>query len=240
MSISTTYLGLQQVIADELGDRQDLLAPLSDSALTLSPIQNAIQTAIAKWEREPFYFNQAYTTSDVGPGTPFFTTVKGQEIYTATDGPLMATAPETTLLHVLVGANRYPMTPRTWGYIDQISTNPAVTGQPIEWAYYAAQIRLYPIPDAAYPVTAVQTLRQVALGADGDTNAWTTDAYDLIRSEAKLVLAREVLFDDMLAARMAVAIYGDPNNPRDRGYLYPLKAETTRRTGKSGIKPTYF
>jgi hypothetical protein len=32
---------LQQQIADELGDRQDLLLPLSDSALSQSPIQNA-------------------------------------------------------------------------------------------------------------------------------------------------------------------------------------------------------
>lgn len=240
MSISTTYLGLQRAIADELGDRQDLLTPLSDSALTLSPIQNAVQTAISKWEREPFYFNEAYTTSDAGVGTPFFTTVLAQEIYTVADGPLIGTAPETTVLHVLINSNRYQMTPRTWRYIDGISTNNKWTAQPTDWAYYAKQIRLYPVPDAAYPVTATQTLRQTALSADGDANCWTQDAYDLIRTEAKLILAREVLFDDALAARMEVALYGDPQNPRDRGYLYPLKSETTRRTGKSHIKPTYF
>jgi len=51
MTISATYLQLQRQIADELGDRTDLLTPLSDSGETLSPIQNAVQSAIAKWER---------------------------------------------------------------------------------------------------------------------------------------------------------------------------------------------
>jgi hypothetical protein len=233
LTISTDYLGLQRAVADELGDRQDLLAPLSDSNLTLSPIKNAIQSAIARWEREPFYFNEAYTV-------PLFTTVLGQEFYTTADAPAIATTPEIDLLHVLVNANRYPLTARSWAYLDQVSVNPNVTGEPVEWAYFAAQIRLYPIPDNAYPVRATRTSRFTGLSADTDANVWTEDAYDLVRSEAKLILAREVLFDDTLVARMEMAIYGNPSNPRERGYLYDLKAETTRRTAKSRIKPTYF
>lgn len=57
MSISRNYGLLQKQIADECGDNQGLLAPLSADSGLLSPIQNAIQSAIAKWEREPFYFN---------------------------------------------------------------------------------------------------------------------------------------------------------------------------------------
>jgi len=36
-----------------------------------------------------------------------------------------------------------------------------------------------------------------------------------------------------------VAIYGDPSNPRDTGYLGALKAESARRA-KSKIRPTDF
>ena len=75
---------------------------------------------------------------------------------------------------------------------------------------------------------------------------WTQDAVDLIRSEAKLILAREVLHDDDLATRMELAIYGRSSAggmwgavPGQRGYLYALKAETTRRA-RSRIRPTYF
>src|SRR5579885_3248217 len=239
MAISADYITLQRHIADDLGDRQDLLSPLSDESLTLSPIQNAIQSAIAKWEREPFYFNELYDTS-------FLTTVKGQEFYTSTDAPEIATLAYILRLHVLISSNRYPLSKRTWEYLDDTSVNPNVTGQPIDYAYFNAQIRLYPIPDGAYPITCSATKRLSALSANSDSNAWTQDAYDLIRSEAKLILAREVLHDDELVSRMEAAIYGQSSVggmfgrvADQRGYLYALKAETTRRA-RAKVVPSYF
>ncbi len=232
MTISATYIVLQQTIADELGDRTDLLSPLSDSSLASSPIKNAIASAIAKWEREKFYFNEAYTV-------PWFTTVAGQELYTSSDAASIATTPDVDDLNILINANRYTMNKRSWDYLEQMSINPANRGQPFDWAYFAEQIRLYPIPDAAYPVTASRVTRANALANDSDTNVWTQDGYDLIRSEAKLILAQEVIHDDALATRMKLAIYGDPTAPQIRGYLSALKGETTRRA-KSRIRPTPF
>jgi hypothetical protein len=233
MAISATYQQLQEKIADDLGARTDLLsAPSDESALTTSPIQDAIQSAIAKWEREPFYFNQTYGT--------LFTTVAGQEFYTSSDAAAIATSPDLIKLQVTISGQRYPITPRTWQYIADISANASVTGQPCDYAYFAERIRLYPIPDGAYTVTQSGTQRLTALSANSDTNAWTQDAYDLIRSEAKLILALEVLHDADLAARMQRAIYGDPTNPRIRGYLYPLQAETARRSGRGRVRPTHF
>lgn len=236
MAISADYVTLCKQIADELGDRQDLLTPLADSNLSLSPIKNAIQSAIAKWEREPFYFNSVYDT----PATPFFTTVAGQEFYTVDDASEIATSPDLLKLHVLINANRYPLEPRTWQYLEDTSVNPAVTGFPFDYAYFAEQLRFYPIPDGAYPITRSGTKRLSALVEDSDANAWTQDAYDLIRSEAKLILALETLHDDAMAARTRVAIYGDPSEPRSRGYLAALKGETTRRQARGRIRPTYF
>ena len=232
MAISATYITLQRQIADELGNRTDLLSPLSSSSLTLSPIKNAIQSAIAKWEREPFYFNELYDTA-------FFTTVANQEVYTSADAAAIATVASITRLRVTANGTRYPLTPRNWGYIDDVSATTVSTGQPIDFAYFAESIRLYPIPDAAYAVALSGTKRFTALSADADTNVWTSDAYDLIRSEAKLILARETIHDDELAKRMHIAIYGDPVDPRSRGYLSVLKAETTRRA-RARIIPTQF
>jgi hypothetical protein len=235
MAISTTYILLQRAIADELGNRTDLLAALSDSSLTLSPIQNAIQSAIAKWERESFYFNEIYNSA-----TPLFTTVAAQELYTTADNAGIATAPDIYSLHALINSNRWPLIKRTWEWMEDAAVNPAARGQPSDWAYMAKTIRLYPIPDGAYPIRASRLQVLTALSADADANVWTQDGYDLIRCEAKLMLAQEVLHDEDMARRMKIAIYGDPAVPSDRGYLGVLKAETTRRAATRRVKATVF
>lgn len=226
MAISTDFVTLQRQVADELGDRLDLLTPLSDSALSFSPIQNAIWSAIAKWERQPFYFNEVY-------GAANFVTVSGQEFYTSADSSLIASAPQLSKLNAIVSANRQPLTLRSWEYLDGMSTNPQATGSPSDFSYFARQMRLYPVPDAAYTINVSATQRVAALSADSDANVWTQDGFDLIKAEAKLILAREVLGDDEMAARMEAAINGPG------GYLSALRGETTRR-GRSRIKPTRF
>lgn len=227
MAISATYIQLQIRIADEIGDRTDLLAPLL-SASANSPIKRAIQSAIAKWERERFYFNEVYNSA-----TPLFTTVSGQELYTTSDAAGIATAPDIDELRATISGSRQVLTKRSWGYLEEMSSNPSARGQPSEWAYFGQQIRLYPIPDGAYPIAASRVQRLAALSADADTNVWTQDGFDLIRCEAIANLGRGILRDPELAAQAEAQIYSP------RGYLYELKAETARRA-KSGIKPTQF
>lgn len=222
MAISTNYGILQNQIADELGDRQDLLKPLSDSTLSLSPIQNAIQSAIAKWERQPFYFNDSAQFS-------LFNTVIGQFLYLPSFGiPQLIQFANIARLHLTVAGSTYALVPRRWTYLEDISIGNQ-NGKPTDYAYFAEALRLYPPPDGAYPVSLSGTQRFNPLVVSTDLNPWTEDAYDLIRSEAKLILAREVIFDDDLAARMTLAIYGDPANPRQKGYLVSLQEETARR-----------
>lgn len=232
MTISATYLTLQRAIADELGDRSDLLTEVSGSLLSSSPIKRAIASAIAKWERESFYFNETYTS-------PLFTTVSGQEIYTTVAAAGIADSPDIWSLHALVSGNYYEMERLDWNELENSSINTTSRGQPDAWAWFGSQIRLYPIPNGAYPIRAIRTSRVAALASDADTNVWTNDAYDLIRSEAKLILARDVMHDPTLAAECTVAIYGNPAMPRDVGYLGALKAETVRRA-RSRIRPSRF
>lgn len=233
MTISATFIELQRQIADELGDHTDLLSPLPDSGLDVSPVKLAIRSAIAKWESTPFWFNEVYDYD-----TPLFTTAAGQEFYPSGSIAAIDTSPYITSLHMLYAGNRMPITERSWDYIEEISGSPSGRGLPGDWAYFGGQIRLYPIPNGAYLVRAVRTRRFDPLAADTDTNVWTTHAYDLIRSEAKLILARETLHDPDLAAECEIAIHGNPatGNP---GYLFMLKAETARRS-VTRIKPTQF
>lgn len=238
MGISGNYITMQRQIADECSDNQSLLAPLSDETGLLSPIQNAIQSAIAKWERTPFYFNQLRLQPLTGGP---FNTVAAKEFYTAADYAALATNPYIKTVMILISSNRYELNPRDSSYLDNISVNPTNTGQPVDYCYEAQQLRLYPIPDNAYPLGIVGAQRFPLLMADNDTNPWTQDAYDLIKAEAKLILGRDVLFDKDLEVSSSKAIYGDPANPREVGYLKALQSETVRRnSGKTRIRPSYF
>ena len=226
MAISATYLQMQQQIAMELGDKTQLLP---SSSGIWSPIKNAIQSAIAKWEREPFYFNEVYTAS-------FFSTVNTQELYTSSDAAAIATTVSIKRLHITISGSRYSLVARDWDYLEDVSVG-TTTGKPTDYAYFAQQIRLYPIPDAAYVVSLSGTRRLTALSADSDTGGWTTDGFDLIKAEAKFILAGEYLHDAPLAAAMAAAIYGAPaaqGLPPNEGILAMLRKETALR-GKAGI-----
>lgn len=226
MAISATYIQLQTRIADEIGDRSDLLAPLLSTNAN-SPIKRAIASAIAKWERERFYFNEVYNSA-----TPLFTTVAGQELYTSSDAAGIASAPEIDELRALLSGSRVVLTRRDWNELEDWSANPSQRGQPYDWAYFGQQIRLYPIPDGAYQIAASRMQRLTSLSADGDANVWTQDGFDLIRCEAIAVLGHGILKDPALAAAAEAQIYGP------RGYLYVLKAETTRRS-RSRIRPQW-
>ena len=219
----TTYGDMQARIADELGGRTDLSAQI--------PL--AIQTAIAKWERERFYFNELRAANA-------FRTAQGQEFYGAADYAPLATIAHLDKVAILVSGNRYTLAPRLAQYLEDVSVNPSVQGQPIDYAYYAEQLRLYPIPDNAYAISLLGTTRFSALVNPGDSNPWTLDAEALIRCEAKMDLYENTLQQPDLADRMRLLIHGDPSKPGHRGYLYALKAETARRAAVGRTRPSYF
>lgn len=208
---------------DSYGDMQNRIADeILRSDLT-SQIKNAIQTAIREYERRPFYFNQLRNDA-------VFSTVRGQEFYTSSDSSLIASMATLNRVQVNVNGNRYTMNPRTPEYMEDTSVNPSVYGQPVDYSYFAEQMRFYPIPDASYVVTLTGIYRLFTLSNDSDTNPWVSDAELLIRSRAKYELAVHVLRDQEMAASMQqceMSAYAD------------LKGETIRRTPRR-FRPTYF
>lgn len=240
-SIPFTYGNMQNLIAWQCGDRADLLAQPSDIALALPPIQLAIQTAIQKYEKYPFWFNEFDTenSEDSNMGAAFNTAVK-QEYYGVTDWPSLLNVAHILSLKVTISNNRYTIYPRTAIYSDEVSVNPNVTGQPTEFSHQARQIRFYPIPDAVYPINAKGTLKLPTLSLTTDTNYWMQDAEALIRMEAEMDLFANTIGDTERAAVCRTAIYGDVSQPGMRGYLYDLQAESSRRKPRSKVRPTYF
>lgn len=226
MSVVTNYGQMQTTIAYELGGRSDLT----------TQIQNSIQTAIAKWERVRFYFNEV---NDING----FSTVTNQEYYTSSDYALIGTMAHIDKIHALVSNNRYTLTPRTWQYIEDTAVMPTSMAPPTglsDYCYYASTLRFYPIPDGVYPITLSGTKRFSNLSLSVDSNVWTCDAEALIRCEAKLDLYLNVIKNAEKAQMMKVQIYGDPTSPDTVGYLAALQGETFKRQAVPYVRATQF
>jgi hypothetical protein len=209
-----SYLDMQTRIADEL-DRPDLTVQ----------IKRAIVSAVRFHERTTFYFTETSFT---------FATVNGQELYTASDAPAIATSPSLDRLNANYYGTRTPLTKRTWDYLDGISTMAISLGQPADWAYRAEAIRLYPVPNGAYTITAYSVPRLTELSSDSDSNAWTNDAEALIRARAKWDLALNVIRGSEMADEASAF------KVQEQDEQTALLKETRRRKATGMIQPTQF
>lgn len=171
----TTYADMYTRIGDEI----------QDATALLPQIQNAIQDAIAFHERSKFYFN---TDSNVA-----FSTVRGQEwYYSPADFPLNNSLVEIISMAVSISGVLCPLQAEDYEQLDR-AQNGSITGPPRAFSYFAECVRLFPIPDAVYPVIFSFHSRLPPLVNPTDTNAWMTDAEMLIRQTAKVFLATDVL-----------------------------------------------
>ena len=175
-----TYSTIRTRIADEFDDS-------ALAGMTAAQVNNAIQAAILHYQRERFYFTESRAQT--------FATVASQEFYGTADNSNIPNLSQIDELTITVNGLRYPLNQRPWEWIDLVSTTTTSTGAPTDYCYYASQIRLYPIPDAAYTVRISGLIRLATLSADGDTNAWVTvgDGEELIRQRAKWDLATNLL-----------------------------------------------
>lgn len=84
-------------------------------------------------------------------------------------------------------------------------------GQPVYWAEGdgattgAAQLRLWPTPNAVYTLKLSGTAAVTALSADADSNVWTNEAQDLIAARACRTISKDVFKDFEAAEGFAVA-----------------------------------
>ena len=207
----TTFAILKARIADEIA-RTDLTANIITSVVS----------AVAFYERRRFYFNEATTT---------FSTVSGQDYYSSSDNAAIATLIEIDSLLVTESGTKSPVIATDFQFIADQNNSSSATGAPQFYCYYKRNIRLSPFPDAVYTMTMAYVARLTALSADADTNAWTTDAEELIRCRAKWDLFSHVIRDFGEADRAKQA---------ELEALSVLEAETGKRISPGRLRPTQF
>lgn len=223
---ANTYLQLQNRIKNEV-----LGSP------TTSDVQNAIQDAILMYERTTLYFNRIRSFGGVPGSLSELQTTAGKEFYSNVDLPVLLNIPHISKVNVLAFANRYPLNSRTYQWMDDVSVSTTWQGMPTDWCVMEdGTLRLYPVPDATYPLILDATFRFKPLSVDADYNCWTNRGERLIRMAAKMLLFRDIIRDAQQTAIFEREVYGDPSRPGFPGELARLLAESQRRGSGSGAK----
>lgn len=207
-----TLQSMQNRIADELA-RTDL-----SSQITL-----CIMDAIDYYQSQRFSFTESRDLT--------FSTVVGQEFYTATDEADIPTLEAFDYIILYLGSIPWPLHRRTPIELEVLNQNGLMRGQPWNYAYYNRQLRLGPIPDNVY---SMRIAAHVAVSAPGPTdtaNPWMTDAEKLIRCRAKWELHMHYTRNATQAQMMKAA---------EMDALEQLKGRTNRLTGTGVIQPVAF
>lgn len=220
---ANTYGAMQARIADEV-----LGSP------TTAEIQLAIQDAISTFEPQSFWFNDMRYYGVSGSSSSL-QTVAGQEFYSYQDLPELINMPYIRKIMVFAFGNRYPLENRSQEWIDDQSINPTWQGLPTDWSWSGGALRIYPIPNGAYPLIVTGTIRFAPLVNDADYACWTNEAERLIRTEAKRTLFVNITRNPQQAATMSQELYGNPA-AGIQGYLAQLRRESTARGGGGGGK----
>lgn len=213
----TTLADLSSAIAEDIDDTTGEYG---------AQITTAIQAAQRYCERTTYYFNE---TRDVT-----FATVSGQEWYGAAAN---ANIPTLIRLEAVFSEDAAGQSVRlrreTPGELELLSDNSATTGEPYLWTYFNQKIRLYPIPGAAVFTIRLQLglYRLAPLVSPSDTNAWLSEAYDLMKARSKYILYKDTIKDAALAMEAL-------NDWRDQDEA--LAGETASRAGTGKILPTQF
>lgn len=177
-------------MADDFGTmRTRILDELNRTDLT-SQAGLAINSAIKFYEKERFWFNEGRAVSD---------TVADQEYYSLPSDYI-----DTDILSITVNNYSYVLPLRPNSYIEETYVNnSSYSGYPKDHSIHEEQLRLYPIPNGAYEMKLTYIRKLNALSNATDTNAWMTDAEELIRSRAEADMYRRLLKDPNRAAEMS-------------------------------------
>lgn len=156
-------------MADDYGSLLDAIADESrrPRATFGTQIERCVQEAIDHYAKRRFWWNES--TSET------FATVASQENYGAAANAKIPYVVEFDSVKIAISStDKRTLRKVSWEDIEELNTSGTSTGQPSMYAYYAQQIRLYPIPSDAWTVTMAGLFLLTRLSADGDANAWVT------------------------------------------------------------------
>lgn len=201
-----------------------------------SNVQQAIKSAIAHYEAHRFWFTEGNSSITTGSSNTATYTVSSEWV-------------NIDVLTATVNSSEFPLIKRTADWFRKVNTNPAtVVGIPTDYALHANALWLYPSPSTAYTVTTYGHKKITELDSTGHltltdttvTNAWFTDAEEVIRNRAKYYL-----YADVLENQERAAFYGgeDPyGNTRGREgeALMALDRRTNYKIGTGFLEPEYY
>lgn len=193
-----TYLDLRNRVITET-NRDDLSDTLA-AQLVLH-----VARAIEFYASRRFWFNEGIKASSCVIGNEYAPKPTGMR--------------QVDKVSVTIGAVARDLGARSLTDIDSLA-QVSSTGQPVAYAETGDQVRLWPKPNLAYPLTFVGIVDLPALSADADTNAWTNQGYDLITARTKFTLYRNQ-FKDQTSAALAQS--------EEKEALSRLTGETARR-----------
>lgn len=142
-----------------------------------SRIVEAIQSAVRHYERQRFYFNE---------NTSVFNLSASQAAYTLADMSLTGVV-RLDMIRVTVNGTTYPMKAVGYKELREKVTSQNYVGYPREYAFYQEMLYVYPLPTATFTaeVSWVKRLPGISFSASNSvSNAWTNEAFDLIRERA--------------------------------------------------------
>lgn len=207
--MTNTLVDLQNRIADELL-RTDLT----------SQIASAVNRAIDFYAARKFWFNEQRVTGVCVANNEYVAYPTGLRV-------LDAVFVTTNLSGAAPG---YALEKKSEAEIEEFAQNVNTATQPMFYCTIGEQIRLYPMPNLAYPLTSVGVFDVTpTLVNPTDTNSWSADGQDLICARAKYTINRDVLRDPEAAQADLLA----QNEAFQR-----LAAETARRVGTGRIRPS--
>ena len=207
-----TLATLKAKIADDIS-RSDLTTQIGEE----------ITAAIEEHEGERFWFNEtrAYT----------FSTVAGTADYTLAESAPIYDFLAVDWVQVMIGTRPVNLRRCDPEEIDWLIASQISQGQPYNWAYYGQKFRFYAIPNAVYTVRVAGHYKLSALADNSSSNAWTTEAYELIRAATKRRLYALVIKNPDQAAIEQTAT---------DVALSKLRAKTADKIGTGMIRPTQF
>lgn len=209
-----------------LGYLKDKIADQIARADLTTQVAETINDAILFYQPHRFIFSEGRDTS--------LSTVIGQEFYGVADDTLLGPVGLFAFdyITVTIGTAQFDLPRYQPEAIELLSQSGTQMGQPQCYSYYNYQMRLYPIPNAVYPLTIAAHQRIAAPATDIVAgNAWMVDGERLIRGRAKYELALNYTGDLDEAQRMTAYV----TEAYDE-----LKARTNKLAGTGFITPTQF
>jgi hypothetical protein len=154
-------------------------------------ISAAISAAIKEYESERFWFLE---------GTYTFSTTASTAWYDLPD-----TSQIIDTVKAQISGNWVPLDERHYSYLDDEDTG-LVTGTPAEYARYQNRMRIYPVPNSAYPMEIYFT-QETTDPTASESSVWTVrnKGYELIRARAKWDVYLNRLHDTEGAMRASAA-----------------------------------